>query len=363
MRKSTIGLVATALAGAGALGASTASGTIAWVSTAGSSGGNAPLIVANDDGSNPVQVGRGTQPVLSPNGARMAFQVVSRNATAWRVMDIASRTVVPVARGCTEFGSARWTPDSTRFVCGTISTRRGGIATGQGLAMAQVPATLVPGAPIPLTTLIPARGNNAEPPAAGVSFSPDGTTMAFATSAWNKPTSVFVAPVANPAQRTRVLANATSPVWGPTALAATRLRNTTVRIGRERIRTVQQNVWVVNPDGSGARAITTFRARGLVYGPYAALWTPDGATVVGSIGGQDYVRTATFAVASPRTTVLQRRTDTYPVGVSADGQWIAFQPATEASRAPLRMMRLDGTGARTIAANAAMPSFSANWRP
>ena len=51
------------------------------------------------------------------------------------------------------------------------------------------------------------------------------------------------------------------------------------------------------------------------------------------------------------------------MAVSADGQWIGFQPATESTRYPLRMMRLDGTGARTIARNAAMPSFSANWRP
>ena len=363
MRKTTIGLMATALAGAGALGASTATGTIAWVSTAGNPGANAPLIVANDDGSNPVQVARGSQPILSPNGARLAYQVVSQTVTAWRVMDIASRTVVPVARGCAEYGSARWTPDSTRLVCGTFSTRRGGIITGQGLAMAQVPATLVPGTPIPLTTLIPARGNNVEPPAQGVSFSPDGTRMAFATAAWNKPTSVFVAPIADLSQRTRVLARATSPVWGPSALAATRVQNVTVRLGGERTRTVQQNVWTVNPDGTGARAITSFRARGLVYGPYASFWTPDGATIVGSIGGQDYVRSATFAVATRRTTILQRGTDTFPVAVSADGQWIAFQPATESTRYPLRMMRLDGTGARTIARNAAMPSFSANWRP
>ena len=57
----------------------------------------------------------------------------------------------------------------------------------------------------------------------------------------------------------------------------------------------------MNPDGTGARAITSFRARGLVYGPYASFWTPDGATIVGSIGGQDYVRSATFAVATRRT--------------------------------------------------------------
>jgi Tol biopolymer transport system component len=363
MRKSTTTLLAAAMAGAGALGASTASATIAWVSTAGGSGGNAPIVVAGDDGTNPVQVTRGSQPVLSPDGRRMAFQVVTRSSAAWRVMDIASRTVVPVAPGCSEFGGARWTPDSTRFVCGTVSTRRGGEITGQGLAMAQVPAALVPGTPVPLTTLIPARGNNAEPPPQGVSFSPDGTLMAFATSAWNTPTSVYVAPVAAPSQRTRVLANAIGPVWGPASLAATRVRNTTVRVGRERIRTVQQNVWVVQPDGSGARAITSFRTRGLVYGPYALFWTPDGATIVGGIGGQDYMRTATFAIATRRTTTLQPRTDTFPVAVSADGQYIAFQPSTESSRFPLRMVRIDGTGARTIARNAAMPSFSAAWKP
>ncbi len=363
MRTSTTAMLAAAIAGAGALGASTASATIAWVSTAGNFGGNAPIVVAGDDGSNPVQVARGTQPVLSPDGRRMAFQVVSRSATAWRVLDIASRTVVPVAAGCSEFGGARWTPDSTRFVCGTFSTRRGGEITGQGLAMAQVPATLVAGTPVPLTTLIPARGNNAEPPPQGVTFSPDGTLMAFATGAWNRPTSVFVAPVSAPAQRTRVLANAIGPVWGPTSLAVTRLQNTTARVGRERIRTVQQNVWVVQPDGSGAQAITAYRARGLVYGPYASFWTPDGATIVGGVGGQDYARTATFTVASRRTTTLQRRADTFPVAVSADGQYIAFQPATESPRFPLRMMRIDGTGARTIARNAAMPSFSAAWRP
>lgn len=363
MRKSTIGLMATALAGAGALGASTATGTIAWVSTTGNAGGNAPIIVANDDGSNPVRVGNGAQPVLSPDGARMAFQVVSRNTTGWRVMDIASRTVAPVARGCAEFGSARWTPDSTRFVCGTFSTRQGGFITGQGLAMVQVPTTLVAGVTLPLTTLIPARGNNVEPPALGVSFSPDGTRMAFATAPWNKRTSVFVAPVADPAQRTRVLANAGGPVWGPTAIAATRLTDVTVNLGGQRTRGIQQNVWTVNPDGTGARAITSFRARGLVYGPYAAFWTPDGATVVGGIGGQDYGRTATFTVATRRTATLQPRTDTYPVAVSADGQYIAFQPLVEATRYPLRIMRIDGTGARTIARNASMPSFSANWRP
>jgi hypothetical protein len=56
-----------------------------WVSTAGTPGANAPIIVAKDDGSNPVQVGRVSQPVLSPDGTRLAFQVVSQRATARRV--------------------------------------------------------------------------------------------------------------------------------------------------------------------------------------------------------------------------------------------------------------------------------------
>ena len=353
-----------AVIGLGALGAATGWGAMAYQSTSSGAGGNRPIMVAADDGSSPVQVARGANPVISPNGSRVAYQVLSRSAIGTRVVDVATRTVAPVAKGCGEFGAVTWSPDSTRIVCGTMSTARDGTVTGQGLAMAQVPSGSLAGAgTLALTTLVPARGNNVPPPPQGVSFSPDGTQIAYAWARWEKPTGIYVAPVSDATARRRVLSSASSPVWGPLAIAATQERQVSVRIADTRMRTVQQNVWVVNPDGSDPRAITAFRARGLVYGPYAAFWTPDSTKVIGGIAGQDYSRTATFSTGARRTTTLLARRDTMPVGVSRDGAYIAFQPLLESSRVPVQVMRINGTGVRTIARNAMSPTFSADWQP
>ncbi len=363
MRYLTIAAVIATAAAVG--GAGTASADMAWVSTAGNhTRANLPIMVADDNGSGARKVATGSFAVISPDGNRLAFQVSSRFVTGTRVLDVASGVVVPAAAGCMPW-TITWSPDSSRFTCSTQTANRKGYVTGEGLSRVDVPASLAGVTTLPLATLIPARGNGFQTVPAP-SFSPDGTSLAYAWARWNRPAATYSAPLAGIATRTRLFpAMSSGPVWGPAGtIAVTRETNVRVRIGGSPPFTFPRSqVWLVNPDGSGARRLTSYRASGLVGGPYAFAWSADGTRILGGIGGEDYWRIAVIDPVTGGVTVLLPGLDTNPVGLSHDGLTIAFQPATETNTAPLRLMGIDGTGVRTLVRSVFVPSFTADWQP
>jgi Tol biopolymer transport system component len=155
-----------------------------------------------------------------------------------------------------------------------------------------------------------------------VSFSPAGDAIAYAratSSRVNAPSDVYTVPTAGGAS-TRLTTDGLSsnPVWGPTQIAYSR--------GPMRRQDFPKlNVWLMNPDGSDQRQLTSVRVRSLLSGLQPLQWSADGGQLVANYGGQDTLQayavdpltgaasdlgakpfdgTAAFAISHDGTTVL-----------------------------------------------------------
>ena len=342
------------------VGPAAATATMAYVTSPRSLSAKAQVMVANDDGTNARAVATGIAAVISPDGARVAYQASSARADfSSAVVDLASGASVSLGTACT--GPLTWSPDSRWIACQTQSANRRGIVTGNGLGLVSVPASLVGVTSLTVSDYIAPRGNAVD---IGVAFSPDSSRIAFTWARYPGPMTagtLFVAPLSNAAARTRLLPRASGPVWGTPGIAATQSSLARVKLGRSWTRVVHNQVWVVQPDGSGARRITRYRARGLTAGPYAVAWAPSGASLIGGIGGQDQSDVATINIASGAVRVLRRGTLSVPVAVSADGLRILVARGIDGPPQSIQVIGVTGLGTRTLVRRAMQPSVTAGW--
>jgi Tol biopolymer transport system component len=313
--------------------------------------------LANDDGTGLHRLpAAGGNPVISPDGARVAFQEVRRDGdNRLRILTIADGTIVPSPQVCRL--PPVWSPDSTRLLCTTETAAPDGTVTGDGLA-------LVDAATGAAQTLIAAPGNGVE----SATWSPDGTRIAYANGRFTRiRRDVFVADPAAMGGAARILRNATTPVWGPTSIAATRLTSRRVRIGGQPTTAIHSQIWLVDPSGRGARRLTSYRAPSfLVTGPFAAFWTPDGSRLVGTVGGTDYAELITVDARPGRLRARRPASErvTAPVAVSADGRRVLFldgPPGGGASR--LRVVGVTGGHDRILVRGVRTATASAGWQP
>ncbi len=340
-----------------------ASATMAYVSVPKHGLGKTYAMLANDNGSNPVRVAEATTVSISPDGARLAYQNYAggnANGPATTVHDIASGVSASVGTTC--LGGLTWSPDSKWIVCNTQTATSKGLVTGAGLGLIAVPTTLVLGETLPVANYIAPRGNEVWN---GFAFSPDSTQIAFSLSKFNYRAfagTLYVAPITDATARVAVLQRAVGPVWGANGIAATQATNVMVTMGGSHMRVVHAQVWTVNADGSGARRITNYKAKGLMFGPTASLWVPGGAGIVGTIGGEDVANLATFAVPGGASKVLVKTSISSPVAVTPDGQRVLYQTDMDGSDSgSIRMIGMDGKGKRVLVRLGTGASVTANW--
>jgi Tol biopolymer transport system component len=313
------------------------------------------MYVASDEGTHVrrLPVG-GTGPVISPDGTRVAFQRLTRDGEGrLRILTIAGGPVVVSPTVC---GSAPvWSPDSTRLLCTTESARRDGTVTGEGLV-------LIDAATGASQTLVPAPRHDVET----VAWSPDGTRIAYSDGRFGATRAdVYVADPAHMAGATRVVRDADTPVWGPTAIAVTRYTHRRVRIHGRRTTVVHSQIWTVVP-GSRARALTRYRARSiLVTGPSPTVWTPRGKLLVGEITGTDHSQLIAVDARTGRIHALRPAAEraTFANAVSADGRTVLFTDAADELRPSLRTVRITGGTARVLLRGVSTVSVSAGWSP
>ncbi len=347
--------VALATAGAAALALPAAGhGAIAFQKP---TGPGDRIYLANDDGGAARMLAvRGANAVISPDGARLAYQPLRGGGAGpgpVRILTIADGTIVASAQVCRT--PPVWSPDGTRLVCTTETATADGFITGEGLAM-------VDAATGTRTTLVRAPRNQVD----SVDWSPDGTRIAYAAGRFaSTRTDVFIADPANMAGKVLAVRDATGPVWGPARIAVTRYTRRKVRIGGQPSTVIHSQIWTVNPTGGGARRLTSVPPGPfLVTGPFARAWTPDGAALVGAIGGDDYSVPITVNASTGAVRRLgPARVIAFPEAVSADGRTLLMSENHIAGDGRLRLVGIGGRQGRIILRGITTVSVSAGWQP
>jgi Tol biopolymer transport system component len=254
--------------GAALIAASPASATITYEK--GPNTSHPSIWVANDDGSGARQLAGGSHggdmPVIAPDGSAVLFTARTTGNFALGLVSTAGGPVRTLGR---DVGADYvWSPDSK-----TVAAELGSVPRTQRLVLIDVASGQS-------RTVV--RGE-----IEGVSFSPDGTRIAYARGPAGRGfpgrTDIYTAPVAGGAPTRITSGHAdTQPVWGPTSIAYAHYTKS-----KRREDNPKSNIFLVNPDGSGRRQLTHQHAAFLLSGPTPLEFSADGARLLAEFGGQD----------------------------------------------------------------------------
>jgi hypothetical protein len=300
--------------------------------------------VASDDGSDARRLVAGRNPVISPDGQTVAY---GNRFTG----DAQELWMIPAAGGAArtvlrdwQTGPFAWSPDS-RFVV----TQAGPAAGAQRLVLIEVATGAV-------RTI--ATGYFS-----GASFSPDSTQLVYGRSRSERlfrPTNIEIVPVAGGAPR-RLTTDGRSiyPLWGPAQIAYVRWSRPT---GRQRkIDGPKYHLWLMAPDGTGARQLTHGRIPFLLTGLTPTAWSADGTRLLAQFGGQDtsYPVTVDPATGRRRQVVRQTENGMLATGLSRDGSTIlGMTQSFEAARGEVVTVPYTGSRATVLVRRATLPSWN-----
>jgi hypothetical protein len=266
--------------------------------------------VAADDGSGARRLASGSAPKISPDGLTVAYMVIG-NAKTYRpdLMVVPADGSAPprlLAKGWRDSFSFAWSPDSK-----TIATIVGPELGAKRLALIDAATG---------TQRTIARGAFA-----GLSFSPAGDQLVYGRDArpdrYPPVSDVYRAAVAGgaPVRLTHDRVSL-SPLWGPTGkVVYVRL------IDAKRRRFAPKNeLYLMSPDGTGIRRLTTTRVGQLLQGLTPIAWSGDGGRLLAEFGGQDTSFAETVNPVTGAHRPVTKRVENGFVGadLSADGSTI-----------------------------------------
>jgi WD40 repeat protein len=245
------------------------------------------VFVANDNGGGAFKVGPGTSPRVSPDGDVIAYAFETSNGR--RQLKIAaaqgggSATVMNNLQDTYNFA---FSPDSK-----LIAALQGPELGKRKLVLLDVTSGTV------LRTV--ASGYFS-----GISFSPDGTEIAYgmtkAEGGFPARINVFSVPAAGgkPVQLTKDN-RSQSPVWGPSGkIAFVKLLNT-----KQRKYGPKNELFLMNENGTGQKRLTNTKVGALLSGLTPLAWSDDGTRLLAEFGGQD---TSYAVTVNPRTGAEKR---------------------------------------------------------
>lgn len=333
--------------------ASTASATIAYQAASGSR-----LMIASDRATGAARLGAsGSSPLISPDGTRVAYLGGTMTRPQLRIRTIATGAeVVVAATPGTSIGQGiEWAPDSAHLVMPTESATAQGYITGAGL-------DVVDAATGGVTVVLAPKGHDL----GGFSWAPSADRLVYASQRYG---STFgdctMRIVGLDGSTIASLGAGASPLWGPARIAFQRYTN--VRWHGMTLQHAQ--LWTIDPNGPGtSRQLTHYASVGMIYGPFATLWSPDGRTLYGGIGGEDVSMPGRFNATTGRYTRLRDGNgtalyDAAPIAVSADGATLLLDTG-EMSGAPVYKTMPAGNGAlRVFLKHAYNLTVPPSWQP
>jgi Tol biopolymer transport system component len=228
------------------------------------------VFAANDNGGGAFKVGPGSNPRVSPDGAVIAYQREGSGGKRQLLLAAAAGGgSKAVLANLQDSFYVTFSPDSKLVA----AVRGPEIGKGRLDLFDVTSGTL-------LRTV--ASGYFS-----GISFSPDGTELAYSLSQsedFPAKTDIFTAPVApgRPAQITRG-GNSLDPLWGPAGkiVFAKQLGGKNRRYGPK------NELFLMNPDGTQQKRLTKTKVDPLLQGLYPIEWSASGNQLLAEFEGQD----------------------------------------------------------------------------
>lgn len=312
-------------------------------------GANRAIYIADDDGANPVKLPvKGQFPVVSPNGAYVAYEKITNaktGASELHFLTIATGADLNTGASC---GGPVWAPDSSAVACATSQTT--GTVGGIGLSTVTTSGTV--------SVLVPSVGYAVN----GYSWSPDSTKVVWGQTPFGKydVNSELRWLPANGGGAVGKLGKGSQPVWGPSKIAF--VRSTHAVVGGTPMPRTQ--IWTLDPSvgASSATALTAYKAKGFVEGPSPLRWTPDGTRIVGQLTGQDYSQPIYVTANGKIHQFGPSNAGVY--GVSADGtEALVVGNLLGGGKQPVYASPLAKMASSLLLKDAWEPSATANWQP
>ena len=308
------------------------------------------VFVANDNGSSPHKLGSGRNPRVSPDGEQIAYLHEGPGHAQEMIL-------APAGGGTSRTLLANWqdtfylafSPDSK-----TIAALRGPEVGKRKLVLIDVATG---------TQTVVASGYFS-----GFSFSPDGTELAYSKASSEKypPRSDvyrFQIPIGEslrfvPPVRITSDHSSEDPLWGP----AGKIVFVKLLDAKERTYGPKNELYLMNPDGSGVERLTNTKVDPLVQGLSPTQWSADGSRLLTEFGGQDtsYAVTVNPKTGAERTLTKEREVGFIGTALSADGSTVlgdtgGFEPGPQH-----KVVTIPYTGGKpkVLAKNASEPSWS-----
>ncbi len=312
---------------------------------------------ANADGSSPVQLGMGAGDLkLSPDGETVAIATPISEETG-NALDVASATAPGPARTLLHARNfldlLAWSPDSARLA--VLVDDQPDPPGGEP----RVPS----GKLVVVDIKTGAKTVVAHGGIGSASFSPSGGQIAFERAPAGKPAfcpNVYTAGADG--SHVRALTHdgvSGDPLWGPRQIAFARVKTCTSRINSY----IPAQLWLMRPDGHGAREITHLRFAPRSLGLRPTAWSADGRRLLAEQLANGLTTSDAWTVDLPsgRARDLTGKLDNVRgFGLSQDGSSVLVQrgPGSDPSREPIGTIPWRGGPLHVLVAHGAIPSWN-----
>jgi hypothetical protein len=308
-----------ARAGAVAVAAATLVASLAGASAAAASGGRiaytagtdfANVWTMNADGSGRAELGPGSHPVVSPNGALVAASSVGEGgspAGGIVLYPAAGEEPIPIPLNTADATALAFSPDSKYLA--VALTGEGG--RGQGLAVVDLETDAV----------TDVTSGTAE----GASFNPaGGDELVFARDASasprpKSPTNLYTwSPSGGPPKQITSDGRSLFPVWGAGYIAYDHQTPDRFDVGGNRLSELQSQIWLRYPDGA-THQLTHMRLGYLQVGLVPVAVSSTGSHMIAELEQQDIPMAYAVEVPDGRAHPLLPKAISFADGITADG--------------------------------------------